>query len=112
MVPPLPLDSSHPPLTSKFNVQLSPTAIQKLTVRFRHVMHNCCINAGGWQYNPDAVELTKTVCKQFSSAQWYNNACTEAAGSAPISGDSFYAACKAAKPDGGDNIGAGYRATC
>ncbi|RYN29846.1 hypothetical protein AA0112_g7111 [Alternaria arborescens] len=78
----------------------------------KHVMHNCCINSGGWTYNPDAVELTKKVCKNFTSAQWYNNACTEAAGSEPISGDSFYSACKAAKPDGGDNVGAGYRATC
>jgi hypothetical protein len=112
VVSPLALDSSHRLLASKSNAQPSPAAISKLTVRLRHVMHNCCINSGGWTYNPDAVELTKKVCKNFTSAQWYNNACTEAAGSEPISGDSFYSACKAAKPEGGDTIGAGYRATC
>ena len=112
VVSPLALDSSHRLLASKSNAQPYPAAISELMVRLRHVMHNCCINSGGWTYNPDAVELTKKVCKNFTSAQWYNNACTEAAGSEPISGDSFYSACKAAKPEGGDTIGAGYRATC
>jgi hypothetical protein len=75
------------------------------------VQHNCCVNDGGWQYNKRAADLTVTVCKQFSTAQMYNNACTEAAGSAPISGDAFYNACKNEAP--GDNtVGAGYRATC
>ena len=111
VVPPLLLDSSHPPLASKSNAQLSPPAISKLTARLRHVAHNCCVNDGGWQYNARAATLTETVCKQFSSAQMYNSACTEASGSAPISGDAFYNACKNAAP--GDNtVGAGYRATC
>ncbi|RYO55070.1 hypothetical protein AA0116_g9249 [Alternaria tenuissima] len=77
----------------------------------KHVAHNCCVNDGGWQYNARAASLTETVCKQFSSAQMYNSACTEASGSAPISGDAFYNACKNAAPND-DSVGAGYRATC